>query len=125
MVVYVLQVVIAFAYLIRYDLNKTPDVIGIEAAKRHLKRLFGIKDDWSVGKILGALGSLLFLVYAVSVPSLFLCFRKEGQKGFTTNGVYLILAGVAVKTIVYYKINVSAWVTYKAVVKGIYRMFFG
>lgn len=123
--IYLAQVVIAVAYIIKYDRNKTPDVAGIDAAKRHFKRLLGIKDGWSVTNVLYALGSFIFLIFAVSVPSLFLCFRTCGQKGFTIKGVYVILVGVTIKTVAYYKVNVSAWVPYKAFVLNIYSSLFG
>ena len=93
---------------------------GISKAKEHLKRILGIRNGWSCRKVFWALVSLVILILAVSASTLCLCFRKAGQKGLTTNGVILLACGVVVKMVAYYKANIVAWQSFKAVVTRLF-----
>lgn len=124
-IVYLAQVAIAFGYLIRYDRNSSLDIMGIDWAKRHLKALFGIKDSWSPGKVAASTSSLLILMLMASVPTLFLCYRREGERGFRVSGIIFILVATVVKTVLYYKPNVVLWASIKYVIDQATRSVFG
>jgi hypothetical protein len=126
-VVFVAQVLIAIGYLVWYDRYTHPnltgdevDLTGILEVKRHLKRCLGITDGWSVATVAAAISSLGTLLFLVSVPTLFLCYRREGERGFKVSGAVFILGAVIAKTILYYKANVTVWHGFKISVQHMF-----
>lgn len=124
-IVYLVQTAITFGFIVKYDHNRSRDVMGIERAKHHLKVCLGIKDSWSLGKLVAATVSLSALLLLFSVPTLFFCYRREGEKGFKVSGVIFIFAAITAKTVLYYTPNVVLWATLKLFVRHAVHIVFG